>query len=51
MQGIYLTEPEADAEALKAGDQYSVGFGSSNARSGNFTLVSSRVQPPYYGCV
>ena len=51
MHGIYLTELEADAEAVKAGNQYAVGFGTSHARSGNFTFVSSRVQPPYHGCV
>ena len=51
MQGIYLTKSEADAEAVKAGIQYAVGFGSSHAPSGNFTLVSSRVQPPLHGCV
>jgi hypothetical protein len=51
MQGIYLSEPEADAEAVTAGNQYAVGFGSLNARSGNFRLVTSRVQPPIHGCV
>jgi hypothetical protein len=51
MHGIYRTELEADAEAVKAGNQYAVGFGSSHARSGNFTLVSSRIHPPLHGCV
>ena len=51
MHGIYLTELEADAEAVKAGKHYAVGFGSSHARSGNFTLVSSRIHPPLHGCV
>jgi hypothetical protein len=39
MHGIYFTEAEANSEAKKAGRNYSVAFGSSDAASGNFKIV------------
>ena len=49
MHGIYLTESEADAEALKVGARYAVAYGSSNSRTGNFTLLAAQFRPPLYG--
>ena len=39
MQGIYFTEAEANFEARKVGPKYGVAFGSSDAVTGNFTIV------------
>ena len=50
MQGIYRTEAEADAEAMKAGRQYTVAFGVSDALTVGFTLLTARILPPLHGC-
>ena len=50
MHGIYRTEAEADAEAIKVGRQYSVAFGISNALRGDFRLLSAPIIPPLHGC-
>jgi len=50
MHGVYRTEAEADVEAMKVGQQYSVAFGISNSLTGDFKVLSARILPPLHGC-
>lgn len=50
MHGVYRTEAEADAEAVKVGNQYTVAFGCLHAHTGDFAVMSARILPPIFGC-
>ena len=51
MQGIYLSEAKANGEAAKAGTQYIVDYGCLHPATGNFTLVSAQILPPFHSRV
>jgi len=50
IHGVYSTEAEADAAAIKVGRQYTVAFGVSSAINGGFKRLTAPILSPLHGC-